>query len=319
MTVQRRTRIRLALLALAAVPLAVKVPYLWRAWIYSPIDRAHLKLYGALALVAIGAAIAVLRGLSTDRRTKGGILLAALLVVFLIAYGVGILRDVNALQLIAAVGILWSASGLTQGALAALLFAPAAFLATLAVPGTLYWMRNISAACAVTPRAAFAPEFSPHSQPGMVGREVPPSASSKRFFKTSEARQFAYANISNSVSVLSVLIGGDIHEIHPVTHCLRTSGWRILSEKIVQVAHPNGGVLEVDEAVADSLNGRMLVWIWYSSSEASTGSFLHFRRMYSESAGWRTYQVATSAGTGEEGLAAARKLLQRFLSREERP
>ena len=190
---------------------------------------------------------------------------------------------------------------------------------TLAVPGTLYWMRNISAACAVTPRAAFTPEFSPHSQLGMVGREVPPSASAKRFFRTSEAHQFAYANISNCVSVLSVLIGGDIHEIHPATHCLRTSGWRILSEKIVPVAHPNGGVLEVDEAVADSLSGRMLVWIWYSSGEVSTGSFLHFRRMYSESAGWRTYQVATSAGTGEEGLAAARKLLQRFLSREERP
>ena len=319
MTVQRRTCIRLALLVLAAVPLAVKVPYLWRAWVYSPIDRGHLKLYGALALVAIGAAIAVLRGLSTDRRTKGGILSAALLVVFGMAYGVGILRDVNALQLIAAVGILWSMAALTQGPVAALLFAPAAILATFAVPGTLYWMRNISAACAVTPRAAFVPEFTPHSQPGMLGREVPPSASSKRFFKTSDARQFTYANISNSVSVLAVSIGGDIHEIHPATHCLRTSGWRILSEKVVKVAHPNGGVLEVNEAVADSLNGRMLVWIWYSSGEVSTGSFLHFRRMYSESAGWRTYQVATPAGTGEEGLAAARNLLQRFLSREEGP
>ena len=61
MSAQGRTLARLALFALSAVPLVVKAPYLWRAWAHSPLDRAHLNLYGALALVAICAAIAVLR------------------------------------------------------------------------------------------------------------------------------------------------------------------------------------------------------------------------------------------------------------------
>lgn len=212
-----------------------------------------------------------------------------------------------------------SCAWLTLGHVAALLFAPAALFATFAVPGTLYWMRNIASVRAFTPRAAFVPEFTPRSQMGMIGREVPLSPGVARFFRTSDAHQFAYANASNAVSVLAVSIGGDIHEVHPATHCLRSGGWRIVAEKIVQVEHPNGGVLEVNEAIADSFRGRMIIWIWYSSNEVSTGSFLHFRRMYSEAGHWRTFQVATPAGEGEAGLAAARRLLRRFLARETGP
>ena len=153
----------------------------------------------------------------------------------------------------------------------------------------------------------------------MLGRELIPSKGVSRFFRTSDVRQIVYADVSNTVSVLAVRVGGDIHEVHPATHCLRSGGWRIVSEKIVQIEHPAGGVLEADEAVVDSSKGRLLVWIWYSSDDVSTGSFLHFRRMFSASACWRTYQVATPVGDGEEGLAAARMLMQRFLAREKRP
>ena len=198
-------------------------------------------------------------------------------------------------------------------------FAPAALLATLAVPGTLYWMGNLSAAYTIETREAFVPDFTPRSQPGMMGREMQPSPAFTRFFRTSEARQFGYADVSNNVSVLSVKIGGDIHEIHPATHCLRTGGWRIVSEKVVPVKHPAGGVLDVDEALVDSINGRMLVWIWYSSDKVSTGSFLHFRSMYSPEGHWRTYQVVTSAAGGDEGIADARRRLQRFIARKDRP
>lgn len=319
MTARSRSSVRLVLLALSAAPLAIKAPYLWHTWATSPIDRGHLNLYGVLALVMAGVAIAVLRGRPTDGRGRVGGLAAVSLGVLLAAYAAGVGLDVNALQLIAAVGILWSVAWLAFGRVAALLFAPAALLAALAVPGTLYWIRNISSASAFTPRAAFAPEFSPRSQPGMLGREVPPSPRFTRFFRTSDAHQFAYADLSNRVSVLAVAIGGDVHEVHPATHCMRSGGWRILSEKIAQVEHPGGGVLEVDEAVVDSLQGRMLVWIWYSSDKVSTGSFLHFRMLYSESARWRTYQVATPAGEGETGVGAARKLLRRFLAREGLP
>ena len=82
---------------------------------------------------------------------------------------------------------------------------------------------------------------------------------------------------------------------------------------------PRGGVLDVDEAVCDSFDGRLLVWIWFSSDKLSTGGFLHFRRMYSRSENWHTYQVSTPVGSGDGGLAAARKRLQRFLAREKTP
>lgn len=309
---------RLAFLALCAVPLAVKLPYLWRAWVTSPIDRAHLNIYGLLALVALGAAIAAARLRPARLRKKPAIPAVVSLSVFLAAYALGIMLDVNALQLTSAVCALWAASWLLWGVASAMLFAPAALLALLAVPGTLYWMQNISSSCALTSHAAFVPEFSTHSQSGMLGREISPSKGFARFFRTSDARQIVYADVSNTVSVLAVRVGSDIHEIHPATHCLRSGGWRVMSEKILQVEHPAGGALEVDEAIVDSSKGRLLVWIWYSSDDVSTGSFLHFRRMYSASACWRTYQVTTPVGEGEEGLAAARRLMQRFLAREKR-
>ena len=112
MSAQRRKIARAALLFLAAVPLAIKIPYLWRAWMTSPIDRAHLNLYGVLALVAAGIAVVVLcrRPAREPIKGKGLALAAAALVVFVAGFAVGILRDVNALQLISAVGILWSAA-----------------------------------------------------------------------------------------------------------------------------------------------------------------------------------------------------------------
>ena len=67
------------------------------------------------------------------------------------------------------------------------------------------------------------------------------------------------------------------------------------------------------DAVVESIDGRMLVWIWYSSDAASTGSFLHFRRMHSAATRWRTYQIATSLGDAPDALADARGRLERFL------
>lgn len=64
--------------------------------------------------------------------------------------------------------LFWN-SFITQGAI----------MAVLAVPGTLYWMRNISSSFALEPHAAFVPEFSEHSQPGMLGREMIPSKGSR--------------------------------------------------------------------------------------------------------------------------------------------
>lgn len=303
---------RAALLAIAALPLAVKAPYIWRAWVSSPIDRAHLNLFGLLSIAAVAVGVAVIRRRRNAIRS-GGVLATAFLIAVGIPYVFGVYRDVNALQLIAGVCILWSAGWFLFGRMAAAFFAPAALFAILAVPGTMYWMRNASSSLAAAPCAPFAPEFSVDSQKGMLGRELQPSAGFTRFFRTSSAHQFMYASPSNSVSVLAVTVGDDIHEIHPATHCMRSAGWRVVSEGIARMERPNGGALEVDEAVVESIDGRMLVWIWYSSDAASTGSFLHFRRMHSAATRWRTYQIATSLGDAPDALADARGRLERFL------
>ena len=304
---------RLSLLALAAIPLAVKAPYLWRAWTSSPIDHDHLKFYGTLSLAAVIVAVALLRRLRVPAKPHSPILPAMALVVALGLFAFGVVREVNAIQLISGVGILWATGWLLFGHFAAGVFAPAAVFAILAVPGTLYWMRNATTTIASAPCEPFAPTFSPDSQAGMLGREMPPSPDVLRLFRTGTARQFIYASPSNCVTVLAVAVGDDIHEIHPATHCMRSGGWKVLSERLLRTRHPMGGELEVDEAVAESFDGRMLVWIWYSSDEASTGSFLQFRRLYSAKSRWHTYQMATALGDAPDAVQSARERLRQFL------
>ena len=301
------------MLAIAALPLAFKAPYLWKAWTSSPLDRARLELYGLISLVAVAAGAAAFRRLRCDSRS-GGTVPAIFVGLAAAVFAIGVIHDVNAIQLIAGVGILWSAGWLLFGGMAAGLFAPAALFAVLAVPGTLHWMQSASAAFVLAPLEPVAPEFSADSQPGMLGRELPPSPGFTRFFKTSSARQFIYANPSNSVAVLAVTVGDDIHEIHPATHCLRSAGWMVVSEKLSVMERPDGGSLEVDEAVVESFDSRMLVWIWYSCDDASTGSFLNFRRMYSGAARWRAYQIATLLADGDtDAIDDARDRMRIFL------
>ena len=301
----KRRPARLLLLAAATVPLAAKTPYLARAWASSPVDRAHLGLYGALALVLAGAAAAAMlrwrfpagMALARSRALKLAILPCVL-------YVAGIAMDVNALQLASSIAIIWAAAWALCGRAAGIMLAPAAPCAVLAVPGVLYWAGNAYAAFAVASNPAYAPEFDVDSQNGMFGREEPADAV---LFRTGKARQFRYESISNAVSVLCVAVGDDIHEIHPATHCLRSHGWRIVSEKIVSAAGARDGAeFEVTEAVADSIAGRILVWTWYSDDDRSTGSFLHFRRLCDKSGRWRTYQVSTAIGPGGKEEAARR-------------
>ncbi|MBQ4200195.1 MAG: exosortase-associated EpsI family protein [Kiritimatiellae bacterium] len=310
-----RRLIRFAPLALVFALLAIKAPYIRRAWATSPVDRANMGQYGVLALISlIVAGVALCRRARIRALPSGGIFAFVLVTACAAACAAGFAMDINGIQLVASVGLLWSAAWLAWGRAALLFFAPAALMAALAVPGALHWLENASAICHAAPHAAFAPVFTRDSQPGMLGRELPPSTGLARLFKTGEAHQFMYADESNSVAVLCVDIGDDIHEIHPATHCLRSSGWRIESEEIVEAGLPGGGAFEVDEALASSMQGRMLVWIWYSSESASTGSFPHFRRMHSPSVRWRTYQIATSVMGGDEDVAAARRRLQDFIN-----
>ena len=138
----------------------------------------------------------------------------------------------------------------------------------------------------------------------------------RRFFRTGEARQFAYANASNAVSVLSVKVGKDIHEIHPATHCLRSGGWFVESDGPRRVELPGRAApFQVTEAIVQKGGMRALVWIWYSTDKLSVGSFLRFRQLYSRNEAWHGFQVMTSLGLEDQSLVRKRQELAAFLAR----
>ena len=134
---------------------------------------------------------------------------------------------------------------------------------------------------------SFIPEFSAHCGQ-FWGRKIQPDENTKRFFATGEVRQFRYTKSNTDISVLAVRCGDDIHEIHPASHCLRTSMWTVHSEKIFYL-QDNFAVTEIE---AQKGATRILVWVWYSSERFSTPGFLGFRRHFKPGGNYHTYQVS---------------------------
>ena len=307
-----RNKFKLCLLAVSTIPFIVKVAYLNRAWVSSPVDRARLGLWGTAALLTVFVALCLklVKRFPAERPLRDSRSLRVLPLP-LIMYVVGLMLDLNAVQLVASVGILWATAWMLYGRTSGLMLAPAAVFAVLAVPGSSYWLGKAASAFTAPVTAAYVPVFDAYSQKGYLGREVPPTEGFRRFFRTSDAHQFRYASSSNEVAVLAVGIGKDIHEIHPATHCLRSSGWRICSEELRYVALPGRNEpLSVTEAITvGEMGTQQLVWVWYSSDAASTGSFIRFRRLYSKNVPWRTYQLTTFVGKdGDVGRARQRLL-----------
>ena len=307
-----RNKFKLCLLAVATIPFVVKVAYLNRAWVSSPIDRARLGLWGTAALLTVFVALylKLVKRFPAEKPLRESRSLRVLPLPLLM-YVAGLVLDLNAVQLVASVGILWATAWMLYGRTSGLILAPAAVFAVLAVPGSSYWLGKAASAFTAPVTAAYVPAFDAHSQKGYLGREVPPNEAFRRFFRTSDAHQFRYATSSNEVVVLAVGIGKDIHEIHPATHCLRSSGWRIRSEDLRDVALPGRKEpLSVTEAIAVGEMGTLqLVWVWYSSETKSTGSFIRFRHLYSKDVLWRTYQLTTFVGKDGDVERARQRLL----------
>ena len=316
---QGRNWMKLGVLGLAAIPFTVKVAYLMKAWVTSPVDRLNIGLYGSLSLLFVLIAVAAkwhwrfLTGNSSTTIKYSRSLRIA--VIPLILYVIGLIWSINALQLIASVGFLWAIAWALYGRESGFMLAPAAICAVLAVPGSIYWISRASQAFTGETSAAFAPVFAADSQKGYLGREIEPDDAFLRFFRTGEAHQFAYANASNSVSVLSVKVGKDIHEIHPATHCLRSGGWFVESDGPRRVELPGRTTpLQVTEAIVQKGGARALVWIWYSTDKQSVGSFLRFRQLYSRKEAWHGYQVMTSLDLQDRSIDRKREQLAAFLA-----
>jgi len=124
-----------------------------------------------------------------------------------------------------------------------------------------------------------------------IGREPTHDDNFQRFFHTSDAHSYEYASPSHIYNLLAVTCGTNIHEIHPASHCLRSSGWHIDKEQLVEVTVKNH-LFSVTEIEASRRGRSILVWVWYSSPKVSVGNFLAFRRLWEADTHWETYQLA---------------------------
>jgi len=316
-----RNKGKFCLLLCAAVPFALKFVYLNRAWVSSPVDRARMGLWGTAALLVVVVAMLAkfVKRFPTEKPLTQSRALRVL-PISLLAYGFGIVLDLNALQLVASIGILWAAAWMLYGRVSGLMLAPAVLFAVLAVPGSSYWLGQAASVFTAPVTAAYVPTFDIRSQRGFLGREVPPSDGFRRFFRTSEAHDYRFASTNSVVSLLTVRIGGDIHEIHPATHCLRSTGWHVDSERLRYVLIPNRTEpLSVTEAiVSKGPETRRVMWVWYSTAQASTGGFIRFRRLYSKDETWWTYQLTTDVPPDGD-IEAARRHLTEFLAAGDLP
>ena len=152
---------------------------------------------------------------------------------------------------------------------------------------------------------SFIPEFAGHCGE-FWGRSIEPDENTKRFFVTGQVKQFRYTRNETDISVLAVKCGKDIHEIHPASHCLRTSFWTVHSEKTLYL-QDNFAVTEID---AEKGTTRILVWVWYSGERFSTPGFLSFRRHFRSGGEYYTYQLSTPS---DGDIDRSRADLQQFI------
>ena len=139
------------------------------------------------------------------------------------------------------------------------------------------------------------------------GRELEPDANTKRFFATSKVNQYRYIADDQEISVLAVKCGNNVHEIHPASHCLRTSSW-VVSEEKIHFVYPEFAVTEIKAAKG---NNNILIWVWYSDDEFSTPGFLGFRRRFRPNGNYHTFQISVQI---KNSTNSARKALRKFVA-----
>jgi len=172
--------------------------------------------------------------------------------------------------------------------------------------GTVLSRGGASSAAPFRPDLTAAPE-------GVRIVELPLTEDTIRFFEGSEAHQYQVADGVFECNALVVKCGSDIHKIHPASHCMRSGGAEIRSESVVMQRLPDGRSLPVTEIHATVRGFPILTFVWYTGPDETTGSFFAFRRKWSASEEWRSYQFAAPVAAGSE--ETARKLLLDLLSK----
>lgn len=142
------------------------------------------------------------------------------------------------------------------------------------------------------------------------GRLNSNTSAMERFFAHSDVRSFSFASDERDFVVLDVKCGKDIHEIHPASHCLRSSGAQVVSEH-QEVYNIHGNNYSLLEIVVQRKTGRELFAVWYSNERNSYSSFLAFRNNWNSDIDWYTWQVSTKCGNNIE---VARAAMSEFLN-----
>lgn len=170
-----------------------------------------------------------------------------------------------------------------------------AFTALLLI-GLVAWHYNSTTDHQIAGPLFLAPR---HSSEHCLVREIPPEGSSARFFRNSRMRSFLLADERNVYHLLEISEVRDIHDIHPASHCLRSSGWRILSEK-TEIVKVRGRRFPITLIASRRRGERGLFAVWYTDCESSCGRYLAFRRRWRRGHEWYIYQISVRVTASPE-------------------
>ncbi len=157
---------------------------------------------------------------------------------------------------------------------------------------------------------ALKPVFDITSNSGQYyGRVIEADDDMKSFFRNSAIKSYQFADDQRNYNILEVTCGKNIHEIHPASHCLRCAGGDILVERQRNIKL-HGVDYAVQEIIVQRYGYRDLFFVWYSTDDYSVASFLSFRKFWSSSVPWYSWQVQTVL---TDDLKDDREQLRKFI------
>lgn len=284
----------------AILPFAAVIPHWIRVLIDSPVDCVNLTVYG---LTALGLGVAALvKTWKTPKDESRGVPkpLVVVLGAFLAAFAAGLVIRIWLVSMTAAVGCAWCWAFLRLGRRRALWLLPAFLAFVPAVPSVLFWGERIGGMfeggarppCVLDLKRLTAPADGKPAVPSdWLVRRAAVNAGEKALFRTSEVVNWDIAAGSVVVRLSEVTLGDNVHEVHPLSFCLKSQGRTALGEKLIR-----GGDPEVVETITLADGRRMVVWTWYTGTEESTASFVRFR--LKGGPGWRRYTLIAPDAEG---------------------
>ena len=160
--------------------------------------------------------------------------------------------------------------------------------------------------------ASFIPDFSSGMFGSAKGYALDPTPGDLQFFEGSKKlEKYTFGTDDSVIGILGIELGTNVHQIHPPTHCLRSQGTTILSEKLQTIEFRFAQITMTEINYLNTSNNPMLCWYWYSSPKFSTPSFISFRRHWDPKHEWHSYQITTPIYNNE--LPQARERLREFL------